>query len=302
MIGRCLNDNLPSRIRFCFVTKKYREKILPIDDDLNPSKGSWWNSDKIDWRLSEIRTGRVQTSSDTIRLSIAPTSGDTYSNAQISNYSNKRNFPSSYNISMTLQAHLEPNIDAMRGTAGFGFWNQPFVPNEKFNALPKAAWFFFAPPPNNMKLALNVLGSGWKAATIDVKKWQFLAMLPTAPIGFVLMRFPMLYRLLWPIAQRTLGVSECLLDTNLLSQPHTYAINWFKEYVEFKIDSTLVHKSPAAPRGRLGFVAWIDNQYAVVTPQGSFKFGLLDIKIEQSLVITKLKQGVFIGGDEYDFE
>ena len=30
-----------------------------------------------------------------------------------------------------------------------------------------------------------------------------------------------------------------------------------------------------APRGPLGFVAWVDNQWAVATPRGRFGWGLL---------------------------
>ena len=199
---------------------------------------------------------------------------------------------------MTVRAHIESSVDTLRGTAGFGFWNQPFVPNHRFNGLPQAAWFFFAPPPNNMHLALGIPGSGWKAATIDATRWQFLMMLPTAPIGLLLMRIQILYRLLWPIVQRSIGISECLLDPGLLSNSHTYTLGWLDNTVEFGIDGTIVHKSPIAPRGPLGFVAWIDNQYAVVTPQGSFKFGLASIENEQSLVLSEARLTTLTFGDE----
>ena len=33
--------------------------------------------------------------------------------------------------------------------------------------------------------------------------------------------------------------------------------------------------APNPPPGPLGFVAWIDNQYAVATPRGELRFGAL---------------------------
>ena len=51
----------------------------------------------------------------------------------------------------------------------------------------------------------------------------------------------------------------------------------------FRVDEQIVHRAPYAPRGPLGFIAWIDNQYAVVTPQGHFRFGLLAIDQPQTL-------------------
>jgi hypothetical protein len=35
--------------------------------------------------------------------------------------------------------------------------------------------------------------------------------------------------------------------------------------------------APQPPAGPLGFVAWVDNQYAIATPDGTLRFGTLDI-------------------------
>jgi hypothetical protein len=37
---------------------------------------------------------------------------------------------------------------------------------------------------------------------------------------------------------------------------------------------------PNPPPGPLGFVAWIDNQYAIATPQGSLRFGTVSSSAE----------------------
>lgn len=140
-----------------------------------------------------------------------------------------------------------------------------------------------------MHLAKGVPGPGWKAATIDATRWQFLALLPTTPISLLLMRIPALYNRLWPIGQRAIGVSEHLLDTALLVATHTYTIDWRPDGVTFAVDDQTVHVSPLAPRGPLGFIAWIDNQYAVVTPQGQFGFGLLPLSQEQVLTVEHIR-------------
>jgi hypothetical protein len=154
--------------------------------------------------------------------------------------------------------------------------------------LPRAAWFFFGSPPNNMALAKGVPGYGWKAATLDTSRWLGLVMMPLAPVGFLLMRLHPLYRTLWPIAQRAIGVSERVLPVDLV-EPHTYELEWRAQSVTFRVDGEQILVTPSAPRGPLGFIAWIDNQYAVVTPQGRFKWGLLATTDQQWLALDHIE-------------
>jgi hypothetical protein len=243
------------------------------------------------WHITQLGGGIVTQSPGALRLAVPPTPAQVYSDAQITDYQGKRDFAWRPPARMTVTAQFDvgegfkPSHEALRGTAGFGFWNHPFVPGERGLRLPQVAWFFFSSPPSNMQLARGVPGPGWKAATLDATRPQFLALAPTAPIGFLLMRVPALYRRLWPIGQRAVGVSEHLLDTALLSERHTYSLEWQGEGITFTVDGQTVHQTPSAPRGALGFIAWIDNQYAVVTPQGHFGWGLLPVEREQALVI-----------------
>jgi hypothetical protein len=69
---------------------------------------------------------------------------------------------------------------------------------------------------------------------------------------------------------------------------HTYAISWTTTRARFEVDGDLVLDCGTPPRGRLGFVAWLDNQYAVVTPWGRFRHGLLDAPGEQWMEIESL--------------
>jgi hypothetical protein len=141
-------------------------------------------------------------------------------------------------------------------------------------ALPRAIWFFYGSPPSNMKLALDTPGCGWKAATIDAAKVPFLLLAPTAPVALPLMHLRALYRRLWPVGQRAIRVSEAAVDADMTAW-HTYAIRWERRSARFLVDGQEILASNTPPRGPLGLVIWLDNQYMVVTPQGRFRHGLL---------------------------
>jgi hypothetical protein len=56
---------------------------------------------------------------------------------------------------------------------------------------------------------------------------------------------------------------------------HEYGLDWQSANARFYVDGAMVLSVPDPPRGPLGFVAWIDNQYAVVTPRGRVGSGTL---------------------------
>ena len=47
-------------------------------------------------------------------------------------------------------------------------------------------------------------------------------------------------------------------------------------------------ETPHSPRGPLGFVTWLDNQFAVVTPQGNIQIGLISVPQRQWLALDSL--------------
>jgi hypothetical protein len=237
------------------------------------------------WHITETGAANVQQDTGALTLRVMPSNG--YSNAQMDDYHTAAGMRFRWQppLRMTVRARFEGDI---RGTAGFGFWNHPFAPNERGVRLPQSIWYFFASPPSNMALAQGVAGCGWKAATLDAKRWQFLALLPAAPLGVLLMRIPALYSRLWSIGQRAIGVSEQLLDARLMQAAHTYTLEWRGDSAAFAVDDILVHHAPFSPHGTLGFAAWIDNQYAIVTPQGQFGFGISQIEDEQRLVLEMI--------------
>lgn len=239
-----------------------------------------------DWRVTQLGPAQVRAEDNHIILTNDITPADVYSDAQISDYEGA-DFRWRPPLRMTVTAG--GSSQNLRGTAGFGFWNQPFMPGQIRPRLPQAIWFFYSSPPSDIRLAQGVPGPGWKAATIDAKRWQFLTLLPAAPLGVLLMRVPALYQRLWPTGQRAIGVSESLLDSALLAETHTYTLDWHKDGATFRVDDRVVHEAPSAPGGPLGFVAWVDNQYAVVTPQGQLRFGLLPLPQPQTMIVKEVK-------------
>jgi hypothetical protein len=239
------------------------------------------------WDIAEIGSGIVTPSADGLRLTVNPTRQ--YSNAQIDDYyvrdAGKLHFNFRWRppLRMSVTAWAQ-KPDTLKGTAGFGFWNHPFSPDMKrLPRLPQAIWFFFSSPPNHMQLAYGVPGFGWKAATIDATRALHLA--PFALPAILLMRVPRLYSRLWQPIQRALKIGECALNIGLLASPHTYTIDWQLDHAVFAVNNVPMLKTPFAPRGALGFVAWLDNQYAIVTPQGKFGFGVLPIEEAHTMIL-----------------
>ena len=237
-----------------------------------------------------VGTGEVTEGIEQVRLYKGPTSEDTYSNAQLDDTQRlqRANFCWRPPLCLTVRARFSHDAQELSGTAGFGFWNDPFMMTEKRKpTLPTALWFFFSAQPSNMALALDVPGWGWKAATIDAWQWPFFLLAPTAPIGILLMRIPRLYRWLWPLAQSAIGVREALLAVNMRDW-HTYRLVWQKSSIDFFVDNNHVLHSNHALKGPLGLVIWFDNQAMVVTPQGQVRHCLVTANKTEWMEISEV--------------
>ena len=271
----------------------------------HPSSGSRGTDlNSLRWQRVEKGDAALQTQDRTLRFSLSDATSARYSNAQIDDYQglSRRGFAWRPPLRLTVHArfsHLPATAKvrssaerSLIGTAGFGFWNDPFLMTEpRAPALPRAAWFFYASPPSDMKLDLQVPGHGWKAATVDALRpaalWLALLALP----AILLMNLRPLYRALWPPIQRRLNVAEALLDVDT-RQWHTYELEWGLERASFRVAaqggrSQQVLEAPA-PHGPLGFVMWMDNQYLVATPWGRLRWGLLDVPGAQWLEVDHL--------------
>lgn len=213
-----------------------------------------------------------------------------YTNAQIDDCLGRRKaYPWRPGTQLKLRACFSHEAAQLVGTAGFGFWNAPFGdPTVPWPGLPQAAWFFFGSPPNDLPLAQHGLGQGWFAATLDATTWQAVCLTPLAPPVLLLNQFARLRRKIWPWVQKYLQISFQPIAATMADW-HEYQLIWRESGCDFLLDGRLIHQTPFSPRGPLGFVCWIDNQYMVATANGRFRWGTLPVTTPQFLELDALQ-------------
>lgn len=257
--------------------------MRPIRDDFAPGPSPMW-------KRYVVGDGALEPTGSTLLFINNDTSARRYTDAQIDDYQGlpRRGFLWRPPLTLTVRARFSHQSGELNGTAGFGFWNDPFVmTGRRLPTLPRAIWFFYASSPSNMKLDLHTPGHGWKAATLDALRLPFFLLAPTAPVAVLLMNIRPMYRALWPIGQRAMGVSEAALEVSM-TEWHTYVIEWETKAARFSVDDELKLETPSSPSGPLGFVMWLDNQYAVVKPWGRFGYGLLEAPGRQWMEVDTL--------------
>jgi hypothetical protein len=236
------------------------------------------------WTQTCIGGGSLALIDTTLRMQLAHTPAGQYADAQIDDYGKlpRSQFPWHPPLRMEIRARAShpaatsqnsvQDSTHLRGTAGFGFWNYPFSVRGDIFMLPEAIWFFYAAPPSNMALVPGVPGWGWKAQVIHTMRAEALtALIPTA----FATTWGWINRDSRPAArwlQRLSGAQEALLDLAMTSW-HTYTLDWQQDMVRFWVDGEEVLHAANPPTRALGFVAWLDNQFAIATPQGLLRFG-----------------------------
>ncbi len=236
------------------------------------------------WTQTTIGGGSLHVTASALRMAFTSARQGEYSDAQIDDYSGRARsaFPWQPPLRMEVRARSSlpaatknstgESVDILRGTAGFGFWNYPFSIRGDILMLPEAIWFFYASPPSNMALVPDLPGWGWKAQVVHSMRLGALA--ATAPMALTA-AWARVTGQMQPAArwmQRLSGAYEALLNIDMTAW-HTYVLEWQHREALFWVDGTLVLRAPQPPTRPLGFVAWLDNQYAVATPRGTLRFG-----------------------------
>jgi hypothetical protein len=273
--------------------------VSAVDEDFSGKLGPHW-------RRYIVGRGRLEPTGSTLRFVTSDAASRQYSDAQIDDYQGlpRHRFLWRPPLRLTVRAcfshpagacaagsvlsEAERSTAGLRGTAGFGFWNDPFLmTGARMPTLPRALWFFYGSPPSNMKLDLHAPGYGWKAATIDALCPAALLLAPLAPLAVPLMNLRHLYHALWPPIQRALHVREAVIAADM-TEWHTYSLEWGRTQACFSVDGESVLADAPSPRGPLGFVMWLDNQYMVVTPWGRLGWGLLGVPGCQWMGVERL--------------
>jgi len=181
-------------------------------------------------------------------------------------------------VAFSLRARL--SASNLPGTWGFGLWNDPFGfaigfggTARRLPALPNTAWFFHASPENYLSLHIDTPANGFFAGMFRSPRW------PTPLLAPALLALPFLAlrpasRLLRRLASRLIQQDGSAVSVDV-TQWHEYSIRWQAGAVLFFVDGVEILRTPLAPRGPLGLVLWIDNQYAAWRPDGSLGYGTL---------------------------
>ena len=180
----------------------------------------------------------------------------------------------------SLELRARVSAPALAGTWGFGLWNDPFSAGvlihgsvARLPALPNAAWFFYASPPNYLALSDQHPADGFLAGVFRSPLIPMPLLLPAAPVA-ILLAWPAAARLLRRLAARVVRDDAARLALDV-TEWHDYRLEWRPEGVTFHVQEREVFRTTLSPRGRLGLVIWIDNQYAAFGPDGRLRAGML---------------------------
>lgn len=242
-------------------------------------------------RPLELGGGHV-VAGDRVRLEL-PAGRQSYADAQVDDTAGRDRSQLRWRppLILELQARVSPATPT--GTLGFGFWNDPFAlglgaegGSRRLPAPPQALWFFYGSAPNDLSLA-GMAGPGWRAASLRSPAWPSFVFLPAAAAAWLVSWLPVVRQPLLALGARGLATAEAPLTSGLDSW-HSYRLQWRTDRADFWVDQTHVLTAPTPPAGPLGFVAWIDNQYAVVTGRGPIRFGVMETGAPQSLELEGL--------------
>lgn len=221
----------------------------------------------------------VQKDASAWRLELPPGDGQHYRLAQLDDYARLGRGAFLHRAPLTFSLRARASTESIPGTWGFGLWNDPagmgFLAGGglRLPALPNAAWFFFASPPNHLSLRDDLPATGSMTATFRSPEWHPLLLMLGSP-ALPLLLFAPLGRLLRRLARRIVRQDAAALEVQP-TQWHAYRLDWKFDRVDFYVDGRLVHQTGVVPAGPLGLVIWVDNQYAAWAMDGRPRYGRL---------------------------
>ncbi len=214
------------------------------------------------------------------RLSCPGGPAGQYRLSQLDDYhqSRRSGFPWSAPCRLTLEARASANH--LLGTWGFGFWNDPFGLSIGFGGTrllpswPDAAWFFFASEHNHLSFRDHLPAAGALAAVFRPPAIPLWVLAPGA-VAAPLLFWRWFSRLARRLAAKLVQEESVLLGPDMTDW-HRFELVWEADGLQFLLDGKIVQETHLTPRGPLGLVLWLDNQYAAWHPDGSLKYGTLE--------------------------
>lgn len=214
------------------------------------------------------------------RLGIPAGESRVYRWAQVDDYGDRPRRGFLWRPPLSLELRARVSAADLPGTWGFGFWNNPFTAelgiggvSARLPALPNAAWFFHASPPNHLAFREGHPAQGFLAATFSSPNLS-PALLALGVPALPLLALPFTARWVRRILAKFINEDSTLLHLDVTTW-HDYRLDWQEKSCRFEVDGRMVFETPVSPRGKLGLVIWIDNQYAAFPPDGRLRTGAL---------------------------
>lgn len=227
-------------------------------------------------------------------LEIPPVSKGNYVLAQLDDYASRKRKEFSWQPPLTLSLLARVSDLDIPGTWGFGFWNDPFSLSlgfgggtRRFPALPNAAWFFYASQQNYLSFRSDIPANGLLAATFRSPIWP-PALLTLGVPGLPLLIWKYTAQLFRRLASKIMQQDAAPIDIDE-TQWHNFKLNWQRNEVYFSVDGNKIFETQISPQAPLGFVLWIDNQFAALPPGGGLAFGTLQTESSALLEIKDLQ-------------
>lgn len=234
----------------------------------------------------------IQRLSKRLRFVVEDADATRLADAELGDYHDRprHHLPWRAPLRMAVRARFSHPADALAGTGGFGFWNNPFrTGGGQVFAPPNALWFFCASARSDMVISPGHPGHGFRAEMINsgtMPGWL-------VAVGDRLLQLPGLRSLLYRAAQTQVHAGAARLEGLETSGWHDYVLFWSRSEAVFSVDDQEVLRVQRPPPAPLGFVAWMDNQLAIARPDGEFRFGLEVVPGPQWLELDRVEIEMF---------
>ena len=239
------------------------------------------------WVRFAIGHSAIESSPGIARLVIDGAVADELSDAEIDDHRTapRWNLHWTPPLTLTVRARFSHPAGELIGTAGFGFWNDPFDWSGNVQAPPNAIWFFYASPSSDMSFVRGLRGHGWRAGFLNGGKADAFTM----AVGNAVFKIPGMDKVIFATAEKMMNAQEYLLDEIDMTQWHEYKIEWRADEAVFWVDAQEKFRAKNPPNVPLGFVAWVDNNATTMGPGKEFSFARVAVPMREWMEVAYVR-------------